>query len=538
MGEKIQSLEKLLSDVRLYLKEIRSGRSLEEMLGIGKILSQSLIGAVSADNLEDYWMEIASSHQINPKSALESAHSLIRIHRFAGNIFEVLGDPLPDLFGQCLFFQNLMCSLLKSLEHISPSNRIGLGYIIKDLSIDAIRAIGWSICASHSEGKKLLIEILHYPTLHQILLSLFGMPLVSKSSLSADDVQAIYSVVGLLLQRMNDLTATSPAPTPIPSALFYPLENDAKVQSFLPFMTQRPSTIRMARVIANGIPISGVPLACHRVGLLWSERAFINQGNLEVQNYITAILLTFLPRLTRVDLFTPPEELCSGDGSESRQTLLSILSRGVSVHLDSPTTMTRVNGMRVAERLSELMSSSSEEQTAIQFEELKNYCEDAEGNLIPRHGAELSNQETGPERDAESGGQDERDDSDGDSVSESESDDEFESYFMNEKLAVISDQDPDQRSELMEAKINAIESQEERVPLLRYLRECLSSASPPFILLSLLRHRIAIHRQLQPRWVICEPQGCSGASLSLLSLLLLLANPDPDHLLLSRSASR
>jgi hypothetical protein len=487
MGEKIQNLEKLLADLRIYFKEIRNGRSMEEMLGIGKILSQNLLSALNSDNLADYWIEIALCSQINSKYALESANALMRSYRFAGNIFEVLGDPLPDIFGQSLFFQALMSSLLKSLEHLSPSNRINLGGIVKDMSIDAIRAIGWAICDSPPPQRLLLIEMLQYPTLHQILLTLFRTPFVSKTSLSADDLQSIYSVVTLLLQRMNDLSDPR-ASVSLPPALQFPLENNAKTLSFLPFLTQRPSTIRMARVIANEIPLSCVPLACHRVGLLWSERAFINQGNLEVQTYITAILLTFLQRITREDLFTPPEGLSTNDGS-GHQTPLSILSRGVSVHLDSPTTMTRVNGMRIAEKLSEVMSSSSEAvgQSAIHFEELKKYCEDGEGNLILRESSSEAERRNDKEsRDLTQQAEHERGEgvsdvqdeerSQGSRDSSSDSEDEFQSYFMKEKLPVISLQDPDQRNELIESKINDIESQEEKTPLLRYLRDCLSSA--------------------------------------------------------------
>jgi hypothetical protein len=477
MAEKVSKFGKLIFDIQVFLKEIRNGHNLEELLGIGRILSQSLLDFMEGNNLIGYWIEITGAYHQNPKSVNDCINLMMRCYRYAGNLSDVLGESLPEVFNQTHFFRTIIDSLLKAFNQIPSSSRNDLGCIVRNMTTDAIRAIGWTLCDPQYSHSYLLsfIQILHFPTLLQLLLSLHRIPLISKS-LNPEIVNSIYTLVGLLLQRLNDLSLSPPQPT-VPQSLQCLMTTESRIQSYLPLLIQKSSTPRMARTIALTILESDVPCACFQVASLWSERVFVNQGNFEMQAYTTAFILTSLQRMNRDDLLIPLNQLTAIDDDASfKHTLMSILSRGVSVQLDSPTTLTRINGMRVAEKLSEVMTSAGDvvdaDRSGIHFEELKKYCEDPEGYMTPI-GSRIEAMVT-PEKDHKNEDLLERV-SETIGESDSDSDDEFQSYFMREKLDLVSTQDEDERKQLIEAKISEIEAKDESIKVLKYLRDCLSS---------------------------------------------------------------
>jgi hypothetical protein len=485
-NENVSKLGKIVSEIQIFLKEIRIGHNVEELLGIGRILFQKLSDFMEGNHLRDYWIEVTDSYHQNPKSVNDCVNILMRCYRYAGNLSDVLGEILPEVFNQTQFFRIVIDSLLKAFNQIPSSSRINLGCIIKGMTTDAIRAISWTLCdPQYSHSHRLsLIQILHFPTLLQLLLSLHRIPLISKSFVSSEVVNSLYTLVGLLVQRMNDLSMSPPNPN-LPQSLQCPLTTESRIQFYLPFLIQKSSTPRMARTFALNILRSDVSRACFQVANLWSERVFVNQGNFEMQAYATALILTFLQRMAREDLLIPSNHLTTSadDSVAFKHTLMSILSRGVSVQLDSPTTLTRINGMRIAEKLSEVMAPdvgdvNATDRHGIHFEELKKYREDAEGYMILTGSSnEAVATHERDEKDREDGFPEKPDESDG--GSESDSDDEFQSYFMKERLDLISTQDDDERKQLIQTKISEIEAKDESTKILKYLRECLSSTRHP-----------------------------------------------------------
>lgn len=488
-------LGKLISEVQIILKEIRNGHNVEELLGIGRSLSQRLEDFMDGNNLISYWSELIRSYHQNPKPVNDCVTLLLRIYRYAGNLCDVLGEILPEVFSQTMFFRVIIDSLLKAFNETSSSNQITVGCIIKIMPADAMRVLSWTLCdPQYSQLRLSLIQILHFPTLLQLLLSLHRIPLISKSSISTEALDSLYSLVGLIVQRMNELSVSPPHPQ-IPQSLQDPLTKESRIQSYLPFLIQKSSTARMARTFALNILNSDVSWACFQVSSLWSERVFVNQGDFDMQAYATALILSFLQRMTREDLWTPSNQLSTSvdDPATCKHTLMSLLSRGVTVQLDSPTTLTRINGMRIAEKLSEVMTSNegdlnNADSSGIHFEELKKYCEDAEGYMVllesvtevTRENNQRENKEILPGRIGE--------------LSDSDSDEEFPSFLMNEKLEMITTQDEQERKQLIETKVREIEAKDESIKFLKYLRECLSSLSQLCFLVLTTSNRITVHR--------------------------------------------
>jgi len=385
------------------------------------------------------WVDVIDMYSTSQSRAVSTVHNIFRAHRAISKLFDLPHEDLPQCLQHAPFLKLVGDSLVQAVMKLKRFQLCSLGSIVDVLGTEAKRSVTYSMCYSTDKiNRDLFISCLSESSAFEFLLLLYRVPLCFSES-STVPVDTVYECVQELLGHTLSLSGAMPA------------------QLVCKLLLYRPSTCRMVKLVIRCCPKeSRMDVAC-RVGAVWGEVAFVSKGDAAMESCLTTALLEIIKNIGGSDVLTSPTHDDSHEGGH-QQSVLTVLSRGVSIHLDSADKFSRLHGMRVAEALSDALSISASADGAsehkVRFDELAEYEEDEDGNLRLKRTNVSANQLSNADHTFIASNELNHDYT-------SSSDDELEAYYLDE----VDGKPVEKNDTIVDG---------EKVKTTQYLRECLS----------------------------------------------------------------
>lgn len=310
-------------------------------------LRERIVSFLVPECLSRTWKFILIS-PLDKDSVVNDAYKLFHWHRILSNRFRYSLSVLTYIEYLKLVsdtFISTTCSLLPS-SNISEQ----FAHIVNNLKREIRVPIVLSIIVT-SRGMD-VIDLFSLLTLEtelemlQIINSLFGLhSSITQKSIHLSDVYCIIKkLVQCVLQHADSFNK-------LVDALFL----------------QKPSTLEMCYMYVTSFTQKYYVDIILRIGGIWSESVFVRRSDISMRQFLTASLILLLMRLDDNALSNHKAEDNEVDSNKLNLygKVVTVLSRGVSVYLDSADSSTRMCGMRVASAFSKLIGQK------IEFTELK-----------------------------------------------------------------------------------------------------------------------------------------------------------------------
>ena len=407
----MEQWEHIYTDViELSKLERQQGRSERGTMSAPDVQAR-LVLFCTVENLTQLWIDIASNQSVNYSRHI--AQQLFRAHRVLANMYQAHQEAIPIMLQHDAYMKLLADSYIAAMGRLHSASCRALATLLNDIGVQARHAVALSLChCDNATQKQRVCSYIDTETALEMIATLHRLPLKaniqSTKSIqghvedrgSSAFVVAVYDTVQILLSHVVAAVVSSTEQTTTD-----PTDSTHRLISVIThkLLLQQPSTCRMACLVVSCLLTVTTPLlvdllqhVSRLVGHMWSEVTFVSRGDITAHNYVTVALLRLLQHLDRDALLsmTHPPGPDKDPAPPPEASLLSIISRGVSIHLNSAERLTRVNGMRVAVALSEVLTDrgdggeEGDKGCVVHFDDLDAFTEDVYGNLHPRSTAE------------------------------------------------------------------------------------------------------------------------------------------------------